>query len=165
MRRAFNFYRNIYRDGWSTTFGMTSLKVFPQIQASDELIAAFAKRTLPQRSNAVGNPLFIPRCHTRGMTYSRDTTALSELTGRPVNTWSEGWRIETEARAVLAVAGAERDALFNGTSPESCRKERCIIAIRGLKAAEILRGYMEQLQEARVRKSSGTTGKLADRLI
>ncbi len=30
------------------------------------------------------------------MTYSRETTAISELTGQPVNTWTEEWRIETE---------------------------------------------------------------------
>jgi len=27
------------------------------------------------------------------MTYSRDTTDISEITGQPVNTWSEEWRI------------------------------------------------------------------------
>lgn len=32
------------------------------------------------------------------MTYSRDTTAISELTDEPVTTWSEEWRIETPDR-------------------------------------------------------------------
>jgi hypothetical protein len=37
-------------------------------------------------------------------TYSRDTTAISKFTGQPVNTWSEEWRVETEARSVLALS-------------------------------------------------------------
>jgi hypothetical protein len=37
--------------------------------------------------------LFIVVCHTFLMTYSRDTTAISELTGKPVSTWSEEWRV------------------------------------------------------------------------
>jgi hypothetical protein len=32
------------------------------------------------------------------MTYSRDTKAISEFTGEPISTWSEEWRVETEAR-------------------------------------------------------------------
>lgn len=45
---------------------------------------------------------------------------------------------------------AERDAFFNGSTDENGgRRDRGIIAIRGLKAAEKLRGYMERLQEAR----------------
>ena len=84
------------------------------------------------------------------LTYSRDTTAPSEITGQPVNTWSEEWQHECEARAVLAMSKAERDAFFNGSTDENGnRKERGIIAIRGLKAAETLRGYMERLKEAR----------------
>jgi len=87
------------------------------------------------------------------LTYSRDTTAISEITGQPVSTWSEEWQHECEARAVLAMSKAERDAFFNGSVDENGnRKERGIIAIRGLKAAEMLRGYMERLQEARGRK-------------
>ena len=35
-------------------------------------------------------------------TYSRDTTAISKLTGQLVNTWSEEWR--AEARSVLAMS-------------------------------------------------------------
>lgn len=31
------------------------------------------------------------------MTYSRDTTAISEITGQSVNTWSEEWQAECEA--------------------------------------------------------------------
>jgi hypothetical protein len=84
--------------------------------------------------------------------YSRDTTAVSEITGQPISTWSEEWQHECEARAVLALSKAERDAFFNGVN-DGIRKERGIIAIRGVKAAEILRGYMERIQAARSNRS------------
>ncbi len=84
---------------------------------------------------------------------SRDTTAISEITGRPVSTWSEEWQHECEARAVLALSKSEREAFFNGSKDEEGkRKERGIIAIRGPVAADILRGYMERLQDVRARK-------------
>lgn len=38
------------------------------------------------------------------MTYSRDTTVISEITGQPVSTWSEERRVETEARTVLKMS-------------------------------------------------------------
>lgn len=85
--------------------------------------------------------------------YTRDTTAISEITGQPISTWSEEWQHECEARTVLAMSKAERDAFFNGSSDENGRKERGIIAIRGPKAAENLRGYMERLQAARSGRS------------
>jgi hypothetical protein len=82
--------------------------------------------------------------------YSRDTTAISEITGRPVNTWSEEWQHECEARTVLAMSKAERDAFFNGSTDEDGkRKERGIIAIRGQAAAELLRANMQKLHDAR----------------
>ncbi|MCB5177058.1 MULTISPECIES: DUF7696 family protein [Microvirga] len=85
--------------------------------------------------------------------YSRATTAISEITGQPVSTWSEEWQHECEARTVLAMSKAERDAFFNGSTDEDGkRKERGIIAIRGQKAAETLRGNMERLMAARTRK-------------
>ncbi|WP_442931608.1 DUF7696 family protein [Microvirga sp. CF3062] len=31
-----------------------------------------------------------------------------------MNTWSEEWRIETEARAILKMSKQERDMFFNG---------------------------------------------------
>jgi hypothetical protein len=84
---------------------------------------------------------------------SRDTTAISEITGRPVSTWSEEWQHECEARAVLALSKSEREAFFNGSrDEEGKRKERGIIAIRGPVAADTLRGYMERLQDVRARK-------------
>jgi hypothetical protein len=86
------------------------------------------------------------------MTYSRDTTAISEITGQPVSTWSEAWQHECEARTVLAMSKSERDAFFNGVAgDDGKRRERGIIAIRGQAAAELLRGYMEKLLEARSR--------------
>jgi len=84
------------------------------------------------------------------MTYSRDTTAISELTGQPVNTWSEEWRIETEARAILKMSKAERDAFFNGRKDENGKViERGLIAIRGQAAAEAIMETMRRLQEVR----------------
>jgi hypothetical protein len=84
------------------------------------------------------------------MTYSRDTTAISELTGQPVSTWSEEWQHECEARAVLKMSKAERETFFNGKKDENGKSiERGVIAIRGLKAAEDLKALMERLQEAR----------------
>jgi hypothetical protein len=66
------------------------------------------------------------------MTYSRDTTSVSEITGQPVSTWSEEWQHECEAHTVLAMSKAERDAFFNGSADEEGkRKERGIIAIWG----------------------------------
>jgi hypothetical protein len=35
------------------------------------------------------NPLFTPSCHSVGMTYARDTTAISEIAGQSVSTWAE----------------------------------------------------------------------------
>jgi hypothetical protein len=84
------------------------------------------------------------------MTYSRDTTALSELTGQPVNTWCEEWRIETEARTLLKVSKEQRDAFFNGRKDADGKTvDRGVINIRGLKAAEEIRATMERLQEVR----------------
>ncbi len=74
------------------------------------------------------------------MPYSRDTTSVSELTGQPVSTWSEEWQHECEAKAVLAMSKAVRDAFFNSsTGEDGQRKERGVIAIRELKAAEALK--------------------------
>lgn len=87
------------------------------------------------------------------MTYSRETTATSEITGQPVNTWSEEWQRECEARAVLKMSKAECDAFFNGTKDENRKTiERGIIYLRGAKAAEDLRSLMQQLMDARATK-------------
>jgi hypothetical protein len=84
------------------------------------------------------------------MTYSRDTKAVSELTGQPVSTWSEEWRIETEARTLLKMSKAERDAFFNGRKDADGKTiDRGVIGIRGPKAAEEIRATMERLQAAR----------------
>jgi hypothetical protein len=84
---------------------------------------------------------------------SRDATAVSWITGQPVSTWSEEWQHECEARTVLAMSKAERDAFFNGSTDEDGRKrERGIVAIRGVAAAELLRANMQKLQDARASK-------------
>lgn len=53
------------------------------------------------------------------MTYSRDTTAISEFTDHPVSTWSEEWRIETEARATLKRSKQEWGVFFDGQKDEN----------------------------------------------
>jgi hypothetical protein len=84
------------------------------------------------------------------MRYTRYTTAISEITGQPVSTWSEEWQHECEARTVLAMSKAERETFFNGSTDEDGkRKERGIIAIRGVAAAENLRANMQKLHDAR----------------
>ncbi len=98
------------------------------------------------------NSPFTPSCHTLGMTYSRDTTAISELTGQPVSTWSEDWQHECEAETVLAMSKEQRNTFFNGRKDENGKTvDRGVIAIRGLKAAEDLKSLMEKLHEARMR--------------
>jgi len=80
--------------------------------------------------------------------YSRDTTTISKLTGQPVSTWSEEWRIETEARSVLKMSKEERNTFFNGRKDENGKSiDRGVISIRGLKAAEAIKATMERLQE------------------
>jgi hypothetical protein len=55
-------------------------------------------------------PLFTPLPYKLLMSYSRDTTAIPEITGQPVSTWSEEWRIETEPRAILVESPCSLDA-------------------------------------------------------
>jgi len=84
------------------------------------------------------------------MPYSRETTALSEFTCQPVNTWSEDWRVECEARAILKMSKQERDAFFNGRKDENGKViDRGLIAIRGQAAAEAIMETMRRLQEVR----------------
>lgn len=86
------------------------------------------------------------------MTYSRDTEATSELTGQTVSTWSEEWRIETEARTVLKMSKQERDVFFNGRKDENGRTiDRGVVGIRGPKAVEDIKAMVERLQDARSR--------------
>jgi hypothetical protein len=51
--------------------------------------------------------------------YSRDTTAISEITGQPVNTWSEEWQRECEARTILKMSKVRRDEFFNGKKDQN----------------------------------------------
>jgi len=81
--------------------------------------------------------------------YSRETTAISEITGKPVNTWSEEWRAECEARTVLAMSPADRHAYFNGRKGAGGRDRKGIEEIRGKAGADILRGYVARLEEVR----------------
>lgn len=64
-----------------------------------------------------------------------------------MNTWSEEWRIETEARAILKMSKEERDAFFNGRKDQDGKTiDRGVIGIRGLKATEEIRATMGRLQ-------------------
>lgn len=87
------------------------------------------------------------------MTYSRDTTAISEITGQPVSTWSVEWQYECEARAVLKMSKSEQEAFFNGSSQEGASRQRGVLSIRGPKAVEELRAWMRRLEEARYAKA------------
>lgn len=75
------------------------------------------------------------------MTYSRDTTALSEITGQPVNTWSEEWQHECEARALLKMAKDEREAFLARAK-----------GLRGEQAVDGLKTLMDQLLNVRAAK-------------
>lgn len=87
------------------------------------------------------------------MTYSRDTTAISELTGQPVSTWSEEWQHECEARAVLKMSKEQRDAFFNGRKDADGKTiDRGVKGIRGEKAVEAILETMRKLQEGREAK-------------
>ncbi|WP_091137016.1 DUF7696 family protein [Microvirga guangxiensis] len=86
------------------------------------------------------------------MTYSCDTTAISEITGRPVSRWSEEWQRECEARAVLKMSKAGRDSFFNGTKDENGKSiERGIITLRVAKAAETLKELMQRPNTSPIR--------------
>ncbi|WP_425487138.1 DUF7696 family protein, partial [Microvirga arsenatis] len=75
-------------------------------------------------------------------TYSRDTTAISEITGQPVNTWSEEWQRECEARAILKMSKVQRDEFFNGKKDENGKTlERGIVARCRLGCGGLLRGW------------------------
>jgi hypothetical protein len=65
------------------------------------------------------NALLARSCNTLPMTSSRDTAAISELTGQPVSTWSEEWQVECKARAGLKMSKQERDVFFNGRKDEN----------------------------------------------
>ena len=87
------------------------------------------------------------------MTYSRDTSAISEFTGQPVSTWSEAWQHECEARAVLKMSKEQRDAFFKGRRDENGKTvDRGVTALRGLKAAEDLKALCDKLQEVRAQR-------------
>ncbi|WP_099514329.1 DUF7696 family protein [Microvirga ossetica] len=83
------------------------------------------------------------------MDISKDTTAISEPTGQPVSTWSEEWKEECEARAILAMSKEQRDAFFNGRKDADGKPiDRGVVGVRGVKAAEEIRATMERLLTA-----------------
>ena len=87
------------------------------------------------------------------MAYSRETTAISEIAGQPVNTWSEEWQRECEAHAILKMSKVQRDEFFNGKKDENGKiLERGLVAVRGPAALEALRTLMQQLLDIRANK-------------
>jgi hypothetical protein len=63
---------------------------------------------------------------------------------------SEEWRIETEARVVLAMSKEQRDAFFNGRKDEDGKPiDRRLVGIRGLKSAKAVMETMRKLPKAR----------------
>lgn len=71
-----------------------------------------------------------------------------------MNTWSEECPHECEARAVLKMSKAEREAFFNGRKDENGKTiERGIVALRGENAAAGLRSLMQRLLDVRAQRS------------
>src|SRR3954453_6725778 len=80
-------------------------------------------------------------------------TAMCELTGKVVSTWTEEWRYDCELRAILAMSKSDRDAYFHGAKDDSGR--RGVVAIRGVTAAERILADVRRLEENRaVKKAS-----------
>jgi len=85
-------------------------------------------------------------------TYSRETTAISEITGKPISTWSEEWRAECEARAVLAMSPNDRFAYLHGR--KGSKSGRSVLEVRGQAGLDLLQGYIERLEAARALRKS-----------
>jgi hypothetical protein len=79
----------------------------------------------------------------------REGTAFSHLAGREVSTWSEEWRHECEVAAVLAMSPTQRKSFFEGNTDAEGRKERGVVDIRGVEAAERIKQDMFRLDELR----------------
>lgn len=74
----------------------------------------------------------------------------SHLAGREVPTDSEEWRHECEVAAVLAMSPAQQRSFFEGaTNPDTGRKERGVLEIRGAAAVEAIKRDMGRLEDAR----------------
>jgi hypothetical protein len=82
--------------------------------------------------------------------HSHAAASVFELTDQPVSTWSEEWRIETEARAILNMSKQERDVFFSGRKDENGKTvDRGLVGVRGSQAAEKIMETARRLQEAR----------------
>lgn len=80
--------------------------------------------------------------------------AISELTGQPVDTYSEAWRAECEARALLAMPSRDhRNRFLYGYTDGAGKKHRGVADIRGKAAADELRALAEQLFYARKQRA------------
>ncbi len=74
------------------------------------------------------------------------TTAISEITGQPVDTYSPEWMAECEARAVLAMPSREhRNRFLYGYTDATGKRHRGVADIRGKEAADELRRRAEDL--------------------
>lgn len=82
------------------------------------------------------------------------STAISEITGQPVDTYSEAWRAECEARAVLAMPSREhRNRFLYGVTDLTGKRHRGVADIRGKEAADELRRRAEDLFYLRKRRA------------
>jgi len=84
--------------------------------------------------------------------YSRETTAISEITGKPVGTWSEEWRAECEARAVLSMSPNDRFAYLHGR--KGSKGGKSVLEARGQSGLDLLQGYIDRLEAARALRKS-----------
>lgn len=74
------------------------------------------------------------------------TTAISEFTGQPVDTFSEEWRHECECRALLAMPSREaRNRFLNGYTDHAGKKRPGVLTFRGQAGVDRLRNDAEKL--------------------
>jgi hypothetical protein len=90
------------------------------------------------------------------MTYSLDTTAVCEITGEPINTWSQEWALECEARHILALNGLDRHAWGYGKKGSTERGDRGLMQIRGEAGAKVVIEWVNRLIDARAAKKAAS---------
>ncbi len=130
---------------------MWKLQAATVLSSSDRLLReAGQKKGIPRRLGKIHSPL---HAISRGMTYSCDSTAISEIISQPVNAWSAELQHVCEAKAVLAMSKEQRNTFYGQKDEIGKTVDRGIVAIRGAEAAEDLKALMERLQEVRGGKS------------
>lgn len=86
------------------------------------------------------------------MTYSTNTTAISEITGEPVNTWSQEWALECEARHLLTLTDLQRHEWVYGKKGSTERDDRGLMQVRGEAGAKVVIEWVNRLIDARAAK-------------